>query len=193
MTKSRVFPVRTAIEILSKESLYWLDTSLPTDPQTMPWSEKPCMLCGPKALYENNTHAAAVFACEKCTVAICMHFLVMICSQECSPSLRSPGCMNKLTGIQREMSLDTANKMVGIEWKKPLDSFLGSVGQLAPTMLMESVWHTATLTNTSGHYLMVLMNFPQLIPMQHAPVSLGTLMETLFLHLWGRTISVRQA
>ena len=42
-----------------------------------------------------------------------MHFIVMLCSQECS--LRSPGNINKLNGIQREMSLDTANKMSGIK------------------------------------------------------------------------------
>ena len=34
--------------------------------------------------------------------------------------------------------------------------------------------------NTSGHSLMVLMNFPHISPMQHVPVSLGALMETVF-------------
>ena len=65
--------------------------------------------------------------------------------------------------------------------------------QLTPTMSMESVSHMAPPANTSGHSLMVLMSFPQVTPMQHAPVLLRALMDAIFLHSWVRTTSVRQA
>ena len=73
------------------------------------------------------------------------------------------------------------------------DGFLGSRLSI-DTNYVDGVSVThGTPANTSGHSLMVLMNFPQVTPMQHAPVSLGALMDPVFPHLWGRIVSVRQA
>ena len=62
------------------------------------------------------------------------------------------------------------------------------------TMLMELAWRMAPLVNTSGPFQVVLMNrIPTLALMKDAHVSLGALMHHLFLHLWVRATSVRQA
>ena len=66
------------------------------------------------------------------------------------------------------------------------------VGQLTVTILMELVGRMVPHANTSGALLPVSMN-RQLTLVQHAPVLLGALMETVFPHLWAKTIFVSQA
>ena len=67
------------------------------------------------------------------------------------------------------------------------------VSQSTLIMSMALVSHMVPPADTSGPSLMVLMNFPQITPLQYAPVSLGALIETTFPHLWARTTFVSQA
>ena len=71
------------------------------------------------------------------------------------------------------------------------------LGLLTLPMSMELVLHTALPANTYGPLLPVLMSRVVLLVLVYlhiAPVSLGTWrLQTIYLHLWARTTSVRQA
>ena len=113
-----------------------------------------------------------------------------VCGRRSTSSSGGCGGLNYTTGSEQYDQV--CGRVIGYQLGNT-DSFLSSiVGQLTLTMSMASVSHVAPSANTFGRSLMVLMNFPQLSPMQHVPVSMGALIETVFPHLWARTISVRQ-
>ena len=75
----------------------------------------------------------------------------------------------------------------------PSSAFRGS-GQSINTYYVEgiSVTHGSPPANTSGPLLLVLRN-RHVTVVKYAPVSVGVLTETIFLHLWGRITFARQA
>ena len=105
----------------------------------------------------------------------------------CGRRLSTRGCEGLTYSTGGQQYNQVCGRIISYQLGHP-DAFRSST---STTMLRELVSHVASLTNTSGPLLLVLMN--RLVVQTHAPVSMGALVEALFPHSLARTTSVRLA